>query len=200
MTTRKNIVRTFVVFVEDRPGVLNRVISLFRRRGYNIESLTVGRTEKPAVSRITLLVRADEDTIRILEANLYKLINVLHVEDMTHAPSMVRELALVKVRAPAERRAEVFQLCEAFRGRILNVAPDAVTMELTGATHKVDGLIEVLNPFGIIEMVRTGAVAMTRGISGHLSSMSLDAEDGRLGAVGGDRDGSTSTSAKVLAA
>lgn len=157
---------TIAAFVEDRPGVLNRVISLFRRRGYNIESLTVGRTERPGVSRITLLVRADQDTLRILEANLYKLIDVLHVADITHTSAMVREFALVKVKAPAERRAEVFQISEAFRGRVLDVTPDTITLEQTGTTHKIDGLIDVLRPLGIIEMVRTGVVAMTRGVAG----------------------------------
>src|ERR1700733_1483171 len=101
---------TLVVQVENKPGVLNRVASLFRRRGFNIESLTVGRTERAGVSRMTLVVRTDEDAARRLEANLYKLVNVLAVEDVTHAPTVVRELALIKVRANGDVRAAVMQL------------------------------------------------------------------------------------------
>jgi acetolactate synthase-1/3 small subunit len=155
--------RTFIVHVEDRPGTLNRVVSLFRRRGFNIDSLTVGRTEKPGISRITLVVQCDEDVALRLEANLYKLVNVLDVNDVTHAPSVSREMAFVKVRAGAERRGEILQLCETFRARVVDVAPESVTAEITGAPEKLDGLIELLRPFGILEMVRTGAVAMARG-------------------------------------
>ncbi len=116
-------VRTFLATLEDRPGVLNRVASLFRRRAFNIESLTVGRTERPGVSRMTLVVRTDEDAARRLEANLYKLVNVLAVEDVTHAPTVVRELALIKVRANGDVRAAVMQLCEVFRARVVDVTP-----------------------------------------------------------------------------
>jgi acetolactate synthase I/III small subunit len=156
-------VRTFLAYVEDRPGVLNRVTSLFRRRGFNIESLTVGRTERPGVSRVTLVIRADDDAARRLEANLYKLVNVLSVEDVTHAPTVVRELALIKVRASGEVRATVMQLCEVFRARMVDVAPETLMIEITGAGDKIDGLIEMLRSYGVIELVRTGAVAMTRG-------------------------------------
>ncbi len=154
--------RTFIVHVEDRPGVLNRVISLFRRRAYNIESLTVARTERPAVSRITLVVEADDATARLLEANLYKLINVLYVEDVTHRGPLALELALVKVRADAEVRSRVLQLCEAFRARPIDVTPTSVTIELTDTSDRVDALIEVLRPHGLVELVRTGVVAMSR--------------------------------------
>ncbi len=155
-------VRTFVVYVEDKPGVLNRVISLVRRRNYNIESLTVGRTERPAVSRITLVLPADDDAARRIEANLYKLVNVLFVKDVTHVSTIVRELVLVKVRADDRRRGELLQLCEVFRVRAVSVAQGSVTIEATGAPDKLEGLLEVLRPFGILEMVRTGAVAMAR--------------------------------------
>ena len=155
--------RTFIVHVEDRPGTLNRVVSLFRRRGFNIDSLTVGRTEREGVSRITLVVQCDEDTALRLEANLYKLVNVLDVHDVTDAPSVSREMAFVKVRAGAERRGEILQLCETFRARVVDVAPESLTAEITGAPEKLDGLIELLRAFGIVEMVRTGAVAMARG-------------------------------------
>jgi acetolactate synthase-1/3 small subunit len=157
-------VHTFLAYLEDRPGVLNRVASLFRRRAFNIESLTVGRTEREGVSRMTLVMRADDDAARRLEANLYKLVNVLAVEDVSHAPTVVRELALIKVRANEQVRAAVMQLCEVFRARTLDVAPEALVVEITGTQDKIDGLIEMLRPYGILELVRTGAVAMTRGL------------------------------------
>jgi acetolactate synthase-1/3 small subunit len=159
----RRIARTFIVYVDDRPGTLNRVVSLFRRRGFNIDSLTVGRTERESVSRITLVVQSDEDTALRLEANLYKLVNVLEVHDVTHSPAVSREMAFVKVRARAERRGEILQLCETFRARVVDVASEALTAEVTGTPEKLDGLIELLRPFGILEMVRTGAVAMARG-------------------------------------
>jgi acetolactate synthase-1/3 small subunit len=156
------LMRTFLAYVEDRPGVLNRVTSLFRRRGYNIESLTVGRTERPGVSRMTLVMGADDDDARRLEANLYKLVNVLWVEDVSHAQTVVRDLALIKVRAMPEQRAQVMQLCDVYRGQVVDIGPEAMIVEITGTQDKLDGLLEVLRPFGIVEMVRTGAIAMTR--------------------------------------
>ena len=156
--------RTFLAYVEDRPGVLNRVTSLFRRRGYNIESLTVGRTERPGISRMTLVMDTDEDAARRLEASLYKLVNVLWVKDVTEQATVVRDLALIKVKVEAAQRQSIMQLCEVFRARVVDVAPDAMVVEITGTQDKIDGLLDVLRPFGIIEMVRTGAIAMTRGV------------------------------------
>jgi acetolactate synthase I/III small subunit len=155
--------RTFIAYVEDVPGVLNRVSSLFRRRGYNIVSLTVGRTEREGLSRLTLVLEADAHTAKLIEANLYKLVNVLAVEDVTESAAVVRDLALIKVKADAESRPQVLQVCEVFRARAVDVAADALTVEITGTADKIDGLVEVLRPYGIVEMVRTGAVAMTRG-------------------------------------
>jgi acetolactate synthase I/III small subunit len=155
--------RTFIVWVEDRPGVLSRVVSLFRRRGFNIESLTVGKTEKAGVSRVTLVAIADDDVAKRLEANLYKLVNVLYVEEIGAERAVVREMALLKVRAVGEPRRELLQLCEVFRARVVDVQPGSLTIEITGTKDKIDGLIDVLGPFGIVEMVRTGAVAMARG-------------------------------------
>jgi acetolactate synthase-1/3 small subunit len=154
--------RTFIAYVEDLPGVLNRITSLLRRRSYNIVSLTVGRTERPGTSRMTIVVEADEDAARRIEANLYKLVNVLWVEDTTRAATVVRELALVKVRTDPATRAEVMKLCEVFRARVVDVGPGALVAEITGAADKIDGLVDVLRPFGVLEMVRTGAVAMVR--------------------------------------
>ena len=153
----------FVAYVEDKPGVLNRVASLFRRRVFNIESLTVGHTEQSGVSRMTIVVDTDDGGARRVEANLYKLVNVLRVDDVTAAPSVTRDLALIKVSATVETRAQVMQLVDVFRARIVDVANESVVVEITGTEDKIEGLIEVLRPLGIIEMVRTGIVAMTRG-------------------------------------
>jgi acetolactate synthase-1/3 small subunit len=154
---------TFIAYVEDIPGVLNRVASLFRRRAFNISSLTVGRTERPGVSRMTVMLEADDDTARRLEAHLYKLVNVLRVEDLTHQAQVARDLMLVKVRADANVRAQVLQLVEVFRARTVDVAPEALVIEATGDGEKLDGFVEVLRPFGILEMCRTGGIAMARG-------------------------------------
>jgi acetolactate synthase I/III small subunit len=154
---------TLIVTVEDRPGVLNRVASLFRRRGYNIDSLTVGHTAEEGVSRMTVVVHADDDTVRRLEASLYKLVNVLRVENLRGQASVVRDLALIKVKASAAQRAQVLQLLEVFRARAVDVGAESLIVEIVGAPDKIDGLANVLEPFGILEMVRTGAIAMTRG-------------------------------------
>ena len=154
---------TFVAYVEDKPGVLNRVASLFRRRGVNIESLAVGHTDQEGVSRMTIVVETDEFGARRLEANLYKLVNVLRVEDVSNEPTVVRDLALIKVAADGATRAQVMQLCDVFRARVVDVGNESLIIEITGTEDKLDSLAEVLRPFGIIEMVRTGIVAMLRG-------------------------------------
>jgi acetolactate synthase I/III small subunit len=158
---------TFIALVENKPGVLNRVASLFRRRNFNIESLAVGRTDNPEVSRMTIVVdcpQGDVDAHRI-EANLYKLVNVIDVQDVTHQPSVARDLALIKVRAEPERRAEVNGLAEIFRARIVDVASDSLIVEITGTEDKIESMIELLRPIGIVEIVRTGKIAMTRGVN-----------------------------------
>jgi acetolactate synthase I/III small subunit len=154
--------RTFIAYVEDLPGVLNRVTSLLRRRNYNIVSLTVGRTERESVSRMTIVLEADDDGARRIEANLYKLVNVLWVQNTSEAATMARELALIKVRTTTVNRGEVMRLCDVFRARVVDVGPDALVAEITGTGDKIDGLVDVLRPFGIAEMVRTGVVAMVR--------------------------------------
>jgi acetolactate synthase-1/3 small subunit len=153
---------TFVVIVEDLPGVLNRIASLFRRRGFNIESLTVGHTDRPGVSRMTLVVLTDAAGAERFEAHLYKLVNVISVADITAAPAVFRDLAMIKVAAPQERRPEIVHLVDVFRARIVDLAPDSLTIEITGGEDKIDGLLEVLRPYGVIEMARTGRLAMTR--------------------------------------
>jgi acetolactate synthase-1/3 small subunit len=157
------MLNTFVVHVENKPGVLTRVSSLFRRRAFNIDSLTVGRTEKPEVSRMTITVDADVDQAKRIEANLYKLVNVLLVENITNDPIISRDLALIKISAHQETRGQVLQLAEVFRARVLDVAIDSITIEITGNEEKIDRLLEMLTPYGILEMVRTGIVAMRRG-------------------------------------
>src|SRR5919109_915662 len=157
------MLHTFVVYVENKPGVLTRVASLFRRRAFNIDSLTVGRTEKPDVSRMTIVVDANEDQSRRILANIYKLVNVLLVDDITGEPAIVRDLALIKVGATHEARSHVLELASVFRARVVDVAPESLTIEITGAEDKIDGLLEVLRPYGLLEVVRTGIVAMRRG-------------------------------------
>lgn len=157
------MLNTFMVYVENKPGVLTRVASLFRRRAFNIDSLTVGRTEKPEVSRMTITVDADYDQARRIEANLYKLVNVLLVENITNQPAIIRDLAMIRVAAAHEERSHVLELANVFRARVVDVAPESLTIEITGAEDKIDGLLELLRPYGILEMVRTGIVAMRRG-------------------------------------
>ena len=155
---------TFSVYVEDKPGVLNRIASLFRRRAFNIESLTVGHTQTPGVSRMTIVVSADSQGARRLEANLYKLVNVLRVHDITAEPAVFRELVMIKVETKRpEDRIHVLQLVDVFRARVVDVAPDSVIIETTGTEDKIGGLLEVLRPHGILELVRTGRVGMVRG-------------------------------------
>jgi acetolactate synthase-1/3 small subunit len=156
---------TFVVHVADKPGVLNRVSSLVRRRNYNIESLTVGHTGTPGISRMTVVVDADPDAAARIEANLYKLVHVLRVENVTAMPTVYRHLALVKVAATVESRTQVMQLADVFRARVVDVAPDSLIIEITGTDEKIDGFIELLRPFGLLEVAKTGTLAMSRGKS-----------------------------------
>lgn len=154
---------TLIALVENKPGVLNRVSSLFRRRKFNIESLNVGHTENPNISRMTIVVDNEAVEARKVEANLYKLVNVIDVQDVTHQPTVVRDLALIKVKASPEERSGVSNLASIFRAKIVDVAADSVIVEITGTEDKIEGLLELLKPLGVMEMVRTGQVAMMRG-------------------------------------
>ena len=154
---------TLVARVMDQPGVLNRVASLFRRRAFNIDSLTVGHTETPEFSRMTIVVDTAKVPAHIVEANLRKLIPVAEVHDVTHLPTVDRDLALIRVQCAPAERAELASLVEIFRGRIVDVAAASAIVEVTGDEEKVNGLVELLRPRGIVEMVRTGKVAMLRG-------------------------------------
>jgi len=158
--------RTLIALVEDKPGVLTRVASLFRRRAFNIESLTVGHTEQPGISRMTIVVESNRAGAEKLAQFLRKLVNVIHVEDITDHAAVVRDLALIKVRTPGQVRSEVMQIVDTFRARIVDVGLESLMIEVTGSEDKVNGLVDVLRPFGIIEMVRTGRVAMVRGTNG----------------------------------
>lgn len=153
---------TLIAYVEDKPGVLTRVASLFRRRAFNIESLTVGHTEQAGVSRMTIVVDTDEFGIRRAEANLYKLVNVIRV-DVAAGDVVTRDLALIKVAVTPQTRPEALQLAEVFRAHVVDVNADSLILEVTGPEAKVNKIVDILRPYGIIEMVRTGRVAMMRG-------------------------------------
>ncbi len=153
---------TLVALVENKPGVLARVAGLFRRRNFNIESLTVGETEDPSVSRMTIVVDSSVADHSLVERNLYKLVNVLFVQDITDAPTVLRDLLLIKVTADAQQRGEIMQLVDIYRARIVDVGQQSLIIEMTGTPAKVDAFIQLLQPFGIREMVRTGLIAMTR--------------------------------------
>ena len=154
---------TIIALVENKPGVLNRVASLFRRRNFNIESLNVGRTENPLISRMTIVMDSEALDARKVEAHLYKLVNVIDVQELTNQPCVTRDLALIKVKARPEQRAEIANLASIFRGKIVDVAPDSVIVEITGTEDKIESLLELLKPVGVLEMVRSGQVAMIRG-------------------------------------
>ena len=168
---------TFIVHVEDQPGVLTRVTSLIRRRGFNIESLTVGRTERRGVSRMTIVMDVDAIAVSRIEAHLYKLVNVISVQDITAHPAVFRELAMIKVTAPQERRPEIVHLVEVFRARIVDLSPDSLTIEITGNEDKIDGLVDVLRPYGVIEMARTGRLAMTRSSRSQAAAVTRPVSD-----------------------
>ena len=162
---------TLVVQVEDKPGVLARVTTLVRRRAFNIESLAVGHTDTAGVSSITIVVDTDDWGARRLEANLYKLVNVLRVVDVTRRPAVFRELAMIKVAASPESRPAIMQLVEAFRARVVDVALESLVLEITGSVDKIDGLVGVLRSYGVLDVVRTGRLAMSRGAEVHRKAL-----------------------------
>lgn len=154
---------TFVAYVEDKPGVLNRIASLFRRRNFNIESLTVGKTHESGVSRMTILVEANKVAASHIEANLYKLVNVLRVDDLNDEDAVLREMVLVKVKADPQARQEIIQVASIFDAKIVDVAPHSLILELAATMEKVSRFLSLLQPYGIVELQSTGAVAMARG-------------------------------------
>jgi acetolactate synthase-1/3 small subunit len=154
---------TLVALVEDNPGVLNRVALVFRRRAFNIESLTVGRTSEPGVSRMTIVLDSDQTNAERVTAYLYKLVNVLQVEDLGNVPAVTRDLALVKVAVAGHDRAHLLRVVDETRAHIVDTGDQTMTLEITGEPPHVDAVISRLEPLGIVEMVRTGLVAMRRG-------------------------------------
>ena len=154
---------TIIAWMEDKPGVLNRVAGLFRRRNFNIESLAVGHSETPGISRMTFVARGNKGEMRQIQTQLDKLINVTRIEDVTDKDPINRELALIKVKATGETRAEVMQLVNIYRAQIVDVNMDSLIIQITGKENQVDSMIKLLSNFGIEEMVRTGRVAMVRG-------------------------------------
>jgi len=156
---------TLVALVEDKPGVLSRVASLFRRRAFNIESLSVGRTSEPGVSRMTIVIDSDQVSAERVIAYLYKLVNVLQVEDLGAEPPIARDLALVKVAVGNEDRQVLLRIVDETRAHIIDSGEKTMTVEITGEPPHVDAVIGRLEQMGIVEMVRTGQVAMRRGDS-----------------------------------
>ncbi|MFC1951464.1 acetolactate synthase small subunit [Chloroflexota bacterium] len=159
---------TLVFLVEDRPGVLSRVVSLFRRRGFNIESLAVGLSELPHLSRMTIVVNGTTSTVEQVRKQLDKVTDVIKVSDITNENMVARELALIKVHATPSTRSEIIEIVDIFRANIVNVAPDSLTIEITGDEDKINSLYNLVRGFGIKEIARTGRIAMTRGGSGLL--------------------------------
>lgn len=157
---------TLIALMEDKPGVLNRVSNLFRRRNYNIESLAVGHSETPDISRMTVVVNGDDRIVEQVVKQLAKLINVTEVVDVSEKPSVIRELALIKVKAGPGTRSEIIELANVFRGRIVDVGPTSMTVEITGPEDRVHSLIRLLESYGIEELARTGRVAMVRSDNG----------------------------------
>ena len=154
---------TLVALVEDQPGVLTRIAGLIRRRGFNIQSLAVGCSEQPGLSRMTVVVSGDSTEVEQVRKQLEKLINVVRVSDITEEAIVSRELALIKVNSTASTRSEIMQIVDIFRANIVDVSSNSLTVEVTGDEDKVESLIELLRSFGIKEITRTGRVALTRG-------------------------------------
>ncbi len=164
---------TLSVLVEDESGVLSRISGLFARRGFNIESLAVGPAEQMGRSRVTMVVNGDEHSIDQLTKQLYKLVNILTVLDITDIPSVERELMLLKVSANTTSRSEILELAGIFRARVVDVAEDALTLEVVGDPGKIVAVIQVLEKFGIREIARTGKVALTRESKVNTESLKL---------------------------
>ena len=155
--------RTLSVTVENKPGVLARVAGLFARRGFNIESLAVGGTENPTISRMTIVVNVETHSLEHVAKQLHKLVNVTRLVKLDPGASVERELMLIKVAVPPEKRSEFLETLEIFRGRIVDAAPTSMIAEITGNAEKMRALQEMLQPFGVLEIVRTGIIALARG-------------------------------------
>jgi acetolactate synthase-1/3 small subunit len=173
---------TIIALVQDKPGVLARVASLFRRRGFNIASLAVGKSEQPGLSRMTFVVDGDEDTVNQVTKQLDKLIDVIHVFDISGEEMVARELALIKVKTTPGSRGEIIQIVHLFRANVVDVGSQSMVIEITGEEDKINALYSLLQPFGILEMLRTGLVAMVRGQSDGRTSDSVGSDRSANGA------------------
>ena len=164
MTTNGGVPKhTITALVQDKPGVLNRISSMFRRRGFNIASLAVGHSEEPNLSRMTFVVEGDEEVVEQMTKHLHKLIDVIRVSDISDQNIVSRELALIKVKSNVQTRSEIMQIVHIFRANIVDVAPDSLVVEVSGDEEKVDSLQALLRSFGVVEVMRTGTIAMNRG-------------------------------------
>ncbi len=169
---------TIVALVQDRPGVLARVTGLVRRRGYNIESLAVGHSETPGISRLTIVVESDK--VEQVVKQLYRLIEVIKVSDITDDGIVEREMALMKIHAPAPKRPEIVAMTDVFEAKIVDVGVNTMVIEMTGTPAKVQNFIDVIKPYGIKEMMRTGRIAMVRGARGHNAEEYIESSNGHI--------------------
>jgi len=186
MNSPENNKQSIAALVENKPGVLNRVVSLLRRRNFNVDSLTVGRTHNPHISRMTIVVDGAKGNGRRIAANLFKLVNVIDVKVISEEPHVSRDLALVKVRTDdADSRNTVTMICERYPVRIVDIGPKVAIVEITAQEDIVEAMIRELEPVGILEMVRTGVVAMGRGIR----ILDADYEPSMTSAVNADSNG-----------
>ena len=166
MATSATPTHTLSVLVEDKPGVLARVASLFSRRGFNIQSLAVGATEQKNMSRMTIVVSVEESPLEQITKQLNKLVNVIKIVEQEHDNSVDRELALIKVRADATTRSQVIEAVNLFRAKVVDVSTESLTVEATGTPEKLEALLRVLEPYGIRELVQSGVVSLSRGPRG----------------------------------
>ena len=167
---------TIVALVQDRPGVLSRVAGLVRRRGYNIESMAVGHSEQPGISRMTIVVESDH--VEQVVKQLYRLIEVIKVSDVSDDPTVEREMVVVKVHVPPAVRHEIVSMCGVFEAKIVDVGTNTMIIEMTGTPSKVENFVEVVRPYGIKEMMRTGRIAMVRGARGHNADQYVETGNG----------------------
>ena len=167
---------TLVALVDDKPGVLNRVSSLFRRRGFNIDSIAVGPSGTPNVSRMTIVVDGTTLSVEQVRKQLDKLIETIKVTDITNENIVERELALIKVKASNATRSEIIQMVDIFRANIVDVSAESLTIEVTGDQDKLDSLLNLLKPFGVKEVCRTGRIAMTRGVTTEFIKKAADSD------------------------
>jgi acetolactate synthase-1/3 small subunit len=172
--------RLLSVLVENRPGVLNRVASMIRRRGFNIDSLSVGPTEDESVSRMTIAVHVGRQQAEQATKQLAKLIDVITIDDITGLRNVAHELLLIRMHAPPERRPEILEVVSIFRGRVVDVAASSLIIEVTGSSEKVENFIELMRPYGIKELARSGAVALVRGDQARISLVALGGGDGEV--------------------